>query len=203
MLLIIDNYDSFTYNLYQAVAPFHADVRVIRNDKITIDDVKQMRPIGIILSPGPGRPEEAGICVDLIRAMVAGDISRTPLLGVCLGHQAIIVALGGRVIQSKEISHGKDDLIFHCQAGLYRTLSLPFKAGRYHSLIAERDTLPSTLLIEAENNHQLVMGVRHFELPIYGVQFHPESILTQEGQAFMQEFVAICTKHSIPQEAAA
>ncbi len=193
MLLIIDNYDSFTYNLYQAVAPLHTDVRVIRNDKVTIDDVRQMRPAGIILSPGPGRPEEAGICVNLIRAMVAGDISRTPLLGVCLGHQAITVALGGRVIQSKEISHGKDDLIFHCQTGLYKNLSLPFKAGRYHSLIAERESLPSTLLIEAENNQQLIMGVRHFELPIYGVQFHPESILTPEGQTLLQEFVAICT----------
>lgn len=201
MLLIIDNYDSFTYNLYQAVAPFHADIRVIRNDKITIADVKQMHPIGIILSPGPGRPEEAGICIDLIRAMIAGDIVRTPLLGVCLGHQAITVALGGRVIQSKEIVHGKDDLIFHCQTGLYRALSLPFKAGRYHSLIAERDTLPSTLLIEAENTHQLIMGVRHCELPIYGMQFHPESILTPEGQTLVQEFVAICAQLTLSEGA--
>jgi anthranilate synthase component II len=201
MLLIIDNYDSFTYNLYQAVAPFHPNVRIIRNDKMTINDVKQMRPIGVILSPGPGRPEKAGICIDLIRAMVAGNIVRTPLLGVCLGHQAITVALGGRVIQSKEISHGKDDLIFHCQAGLYRTLSLPFKAGRYHSLIAERETLPSTLLIEAENKHQLIMGVRHCELPIYGMQFHPESILTPEGQTLLHEFVAICTQHAVSEGA--
>lgn len=190
MLLIIDNYDSFTYNLYQAVSPFHADVCVIRNNKITIDDVKKMRPAGIILSPGPGRPEAAGICIDLIRAMIAGEIHQTPLLGVCLGHQAIIVALGGCVIQSKEISHGKEDLIFHHQTGLYRTLSMPFKAGRYHSLIAERETLPSTLVIEAENKHQLIMGVRHNELPIYGVQFHPESILTPEGSLLLQEFVA-------------
>lgn len=203
MLLIIDNYDSFTYNLYQAVAPFHTDVHVIRNDKITIDDVKEMHPIGIILSPGPGRPEEAGICVNLIRAMVAGDISSTPLLGICLGHQTITVALGGRVIQSKEISHGKDDLIFHCQTGFYQTLSLPFKAGRYHSLIAERETLPLTLLIEAENNQQLIMGVRHCELPIYGVQFHPESILTPEGQTLLQEFVVICTQHTISEGAVA
>jgi anthranilate synthase/aminodeoxychorismate synthase-like glutamine amidotransferase len=108
MLLIIDNYDSFTYNLYQAIAPFYPDVRVFRNDKITIDGVKQMHPLGIILSPGPGRPEEAGICVDLIRALVAGDIGLIPLLGVCLGHQAITVALGGHVVQAEEISHGKD-----------------------------------------------------------------------------------------------
>lgn len=203
MLLIIDNYDSFTYNLYQAVAPFHADVRVIRNDKITIDDVKQMQPLGIILSPGPGRPEEAGICVDLIRAMVTHDICRTPILGVCLGHQAITIALGGRVIQSEEISHGKEDFIFHHQSGLYRTLSLPFKAGRYHSLIADHETLPPTLLIEAQNKQQLIMGVRHCELPIYGVQFHPESILTPEGQLLLQEFVAICTKKIMTQGAAA
>jgi len=203
MLLIIDNYDSFTYNLYQAVAPFHTDVRVIRNDKLSINDVKVMHPNGIILSPGPGRPENAGICVDLIHAMITGDISPTPLLGVCLGHQAITVALGGHVIQSKEISHGKDDLIFHHQTGLYKNLSLPFKAGRYHSLIAERETLPSTLLIEAENNQQLIMGVRHCELPIYGVQFHPESILTPEGKILIQEFMAICTQHSISEGAAA
>jgi anthranilate synthase component 2 len=194
MLLIIDNYDSFTYNLYQAIAPFYPDVRVFRNDKITIDGVKQMHPLGIILSPGPGRPEEAGICVDLIRALVAGDIGLIPLLGVCLGHQAITVALGGHVVQAEEISHGKDDFIFHSQTGLYRALSRPFKAGRYHSLIAERETLPSTLLIEAENKQQLIMGVRHRELPIFGMQFHPESILTPEGQLLLQEFVGICTK---------
>lgn len=203
MLLIIDNYDSFTYNLYQAVATFHAEVCVIRNDKVTIDDINQMNPIGIILSPGPGRPEEAGICVDLIRALVAGNIDSIPLLGVCLGHQAITVALGGRVIQSKEIVHGKDDFIFHHQTGLYRTLSLPFKAGRYHSLIAERATLPSALIIEAENKKKSIMGIRHDELPIYGVQFHPESILTPEGQLLLQEFVAICTMQPNSQGAAA
>ncbi len=194
MLLIIDNYDSFTYNLYQAVAIFHADVRVMRNDKITIDEIKQIRPHGIILSPGPGRPEEAGICVDLIRAIVTGEMDKIPLLGVCLGHQAITVALGGRVIESKEICHGKEDDIFHHQAGLYRSLSLPFKAGRYHSLMAERETLPSTLVIEAENKQQLIMGVRHDALPIYGVQFHPESILTPEGQLLLQTFVGFCVR---------
>jgi anthranilate synthase component II len=203
MLLIIDNYDSFTYNLYQAITPFYTAVRVIRHDKMTIADVKRMCPAGIILSPGPGRPEDAGICVDLIRAIVAGDIGRTPLLGVCLGHQAITVALGGRVIQSEEIFHGKDDLVFHRQTGLYRALSLPFKAGRYHSLIAERETLPSTLIIEAENKQQLIMGVRHVGLPIYGVQFHPESILTPEGHLLLQEFAAICTKEKRLRGAAA
>ena len=191
MFLIIDNYDSFTYNLYQAIAPFYSDVHVFRNDKITIDEIKKMRPIGIILSPGPGRPEDAGICVDLIRAIVAGEMGRVPLLGVCLGHQAIAIALGGRVIQAEEIIHGKEDDIFHRQEGIYRSVSLPFKAGRYHSLIAERETLPSTLLVEAENNQKLIMGIRHSELPIYGVQFHPESILTPEGKTLLREFVAI------------
>lgn len=192
MLLIIDNYDSFTYNLYQAISIFHNDVRVIRNDHITLSDVQDMRPTGIILSPGPGRPEEAGICVDLIRAMVTGIINPTPLLGVCLGHQAITVALGGHVIQSNEIFHGKDDLIFHGNTGIYQSLSLPFKAGRYHSLIAERETLPRTLVIEAKNNNELIMGLRHHQLPIYGVQFHPESILTPEGPTLLKNFMAIC-----------
>ncbi len=196
MLLIIDNYDSFTYNLYQAVAPFYEEVRVIRNNKITIDHIKQLHPQGIILSPGPGRPEEAGICVDLIRALVTDDVCRTPLLGVCLGHQAITVALGGDVVQSVEIVHGKDDFIFHHQTGLYHTLPLPFKAGRYHSLIAQRDTLPSTLIIEAENTQRIIMGIRHCERPIYGVQFHPESILTPMGNILLQNFIAQCRKIS-------
>ncbi len=195
MLLIIDNYDSFTYNLYQAVAPSYSDVCVIRNDKITINDIKRMSPAGIILSPGPGRPETAGICVALIHALVAGELSAS-LLGVCLGHQAITIALGGRVIQSEEIVHGKDDTIFHTQMGLYQKLTQPFKAGRYHSLIVERATLPATLIIEAENKQQVIMGVRHYQLPIYGVQFHPESILTPAGPLLLQEFLAICNKNS-------
>ncbi|WP_342220309.1 aminodeoxychorismate/anthranilate synthase component II [Rickettsiella endosymbiont of Miltochrista miniata] len=195
MLLIIDNYDSFTYNLYQAVASFYSDVCVIRNDKITINDIKRMSPAGIILSPGPGRPETAGICVALIHALVAGELS-APLLGVCLGHQAITIALGGRVIQSEKIVHGKDDIIFHKQTGLYQKLTQPFKAGRYHSLISERATLPSTLIIDAENERQVIMGVRHHQLPIYGVQFHPESILTPEGPLLLREFLAICNKNS-------
>jgi anthranilate synthase/aminodeoxychorismate synthase-like glutamine amidotransferase len=189
MLLIIDNYDSFTYNLYQAIANIYPDVQVIRNDKITVDDVIQLAPKGIVLSPGPGRPEDAGICVELIRAIVTGKIIKTPLLGVCLGHQAITIALGGHVIQSEEIFHGKNDLIFHNQTGLYQKVSLPFKAGRYHSLVADRATLPSTLIVDAENSNKLIMGLRHRELPIYGVQFHPESILTPQGYLLLQEFV--------------
>lgn len=192
MLLIIDNYDSFTYNLYQAIAPFHSEVEITRNNKITIDEIKKLNPMGIVLSPGPGRPENAGICIDLIRALVAGKIGRIPLLGVCLGHQAITIALGGRVIQSEEIAHGKADLIVHNQTHLYGELPLPFQAGRYHSLIAERETLPSTLIIEAENKNKVIMGIRHRELPLYGVQFHPESILTPEGALLLRTFVEIC-----------
>lgn len=193
MILIIDNYDSFTYNLYQVVATLHEDVRVIRNDKITIDDINHLQPQGIILSPGPGRPENAGICVDLIRAIVEDKIQPIVLLGVCLGHQAIVTALGGNVLQANEIVHGKEDLIYHQQQGLYQHLSQPFKAGRYHSLVAERETLPTTLLIEAENQQQLIMGIRHHKLPMFGVQFHPESILTPEGQQLLKSFIAMCT----------
>lgn len=192
MILIIDNYDSFTYNLFQAIAPLHSEVKIIRHDKITIEEINQLNPKGIILSPGPGRPENAGICVDLIRAIVMGVVNPIPLLGVCLGHQIITIALGGRVIQAHEIIHGKQDHIFHCQKGIYHSLSSPFKAGRYHSLIAERESLPSTLIVEAENENKLVMGIRHHELPLYGVQFHPESILTPEGNALLKAFVMIC-----------
>ncbi len=185
MILIIDNYDSFTYNLYQIVAEHCADVRVIRNDKITVNDVKQLQPDGIILSPGPGRPEQAGICIELIRALDPG----MRLLGVCLGHQAIVTAFGGKVISASEIVHGKSALIHHNRQGIYQGLSMPFQAGRYHSLMAERDTLPTTLVIEAENDAGLIMGVRHVTLPIFGVQFHPESILTPEGNRLLQNFV--------------
>jgi anthranilate synthase component II len=196
MLLIIDNYDSFTYNLYQAVMPFYNQLSVIRNDKITVQDIKHIRPKGIILSPGPGRPDDAGICIDLIQAIISREISQTPLLGVCLGHQAIVLASGGNVIQANEIVHGKDDLIYHREQHLYRRLSLPFRAGRYHSLIAERETLPEQLLIDAENKQQIIMGVSHAQLPLFGVQFHPESILTPEGHQLLRSFVSICTQEN-------
>lgn len=194
MILIIDNYDSFTYNLYQGVAQFHPDVQVIRNDKMTIEAIKDLAPDGIILSPGPGRPENAGICVELVRALAENRLdSSIPLLGVCLGHQAITVALGGQVIQSNEIVHGKYDMIFHHRMGLYKNLPLPFQAGRYHSLIANRTTLPNTLFIEAEDADEFIMGIRHISLPIYGVQFHPESILTPQGGEFLRAFTQLCT----------
>lgn len=192
MILIIDNYDSFTFNLYQIIATLHSDVRVIRNDKISIAEIKTLNPDGIILSPGPGRPENAGICIELIQNLN----SKTPLLGVCLGLQAITIAFGGQVVPAPEICHGKNDLIFHQRTKLYRNLPLPFPAGRYHSLIADRATLPASLIIEAENAAGLIMGIRHKELPMYGVQFHPESILTPLGNDLLQQFVQECHQHS-------
>jgi anthranilate synthase component 2 len=183
MILIIDNYDSFTYNLYQAIALFYPDVSVIRNNKITVAQIKKLNPIGIIISPGPGRPEDAGICVELIRSLD----SSTPLLGVCLGLQAITIAFGGKVIGADEI-----ELIFHSQKDIYKDLPKPFQAGRYHSLIAEKKSLPEEILITAENSLGLIMGVRHKTFPIYGVQFHPESILTPVGNDLLQNFVQSC-----------
>ena len=188
MILLIDNYDSFTYNLYQYVAQFYHDVRVVRNDCITVAAVKDLQPSGIIISPGPGRPENAGICVELIRALGP----KTPLLGVCLGLQAIVTAFGGNVIGAPSIVHGKHEFIFHHRKGLYQGLPLPFQAGRYHSLIADSMTLPETLYVEAETATGLIMGIRHKMLPIMGVQFHPESILTPQGKQVLQNFVQHC-----------
>jgi anthranilate synthase/aminodeoxychorismate synthase-like glutamine amidotransferase len=187
MLLIIDNYDSFTYNLYQSVAQLTDELHVVRNDRITLTEINQLNPTGIILSPGPGRPETAGICIDLIRT------TDTPLLGVCLGHQAIIAAFGGEVIGAPDIVHGKTDIVFHSRKGLYHDLPLPFTAGRYHSLIADRAQLPAELIIEAENAAGCIMGVRHRTLPIFGVQFHPESILTPQGNQLLHNFTQLCT----------
>lgn len=188
MLVIIDNYDSFTYNLYQMMAQNHPEVVVLRNDKVTVAEIIAMAPQGIILSPGPGRPEAAGICIDLIQALPVN----VPVLGVCLGLQAIVCAFGGQVISAPELVHGKAALIFHQRKTLYQGLSLPFSAGRYHSLLAERSSLPLSLQIESETADGLVMGIRHRQLPIFGVQFHPESILTPEGTQLIQNFMQLC-----------
>ena len=188
MLIIIDNYDSFTFNLYQIVAQNHPEVMVLRNDKATVAEILALNPEGILLSPGPGRPEAAGICIDLIQALP----STVPLLGVCLGLQAIVCAFGGKVIVAPEQVHGKATLIFHQRKTLYQGLALPFSAGRYHSLVAERASLPLSLQIESETVDGLIMGIRHRQLPIFGVQFHPESILTPAGTQLIQNFMQLC-----------
>lgn len=188
MILLIDNYDSFTYNLYQVIAQYHNDIKVVRNDQITLAEINKLPLSGIILSPGPGRPEEAGICIELIRQLT-GNI---PLLGVCLGLQAIAVAFGAEVTNAPEIVHGKFDLIFHQRKGLYHNLPLPFQAGRYHSLMVDKNSLPKNLYTEAETAAGVVMGIRHVTLPIYGVQFHPESILTPQGNRLLQNFIQQC-----------
>ena len=190
MILIIDNYDSFTYNLYQAVSMFTQVVKVIRNDAITINEIKQLNPHGIILSPGPGHPKDSGICVEVIRQLG----KQIPILGVCLGHQAIAIAFGGSVIRAKEPLHGKDSLIYHDRTDLFKDVSMPFMAGRYHSLIVELSKLPLDLLINAKDTQNNIMALRHFSYPIYGVQFHPESILTPEGGRILKNFVGICNE---------
>jgi len=188
MILIIDNYDSFTYNLYQAVAEIRSDVKVVRNDQITLEEIETMNPQGIILSPGPGRPEKAGICIELIRRFGP----KIPILGVCLGHQAMAIAYGGKVIGSPEILHGKESLIFHRRKNLFKKMPLPFSAGRYHSLLVEKESLPNDLIVEAETPEGLIMAMSHRLHPIYGVQFHPESILTPEGKVLIRQFIEMC-----------
>ncbi len=186
MILLLDNYDSFTFNLYQALSELGAEVLVRRNDQVTVDDVEQLVPMldGIVISPGPCTPGEAGISVPLVRRL-AGMV---PILGVCLGHQAIGAAFGGRIVRAPRLMHGKVSMIAHDGAGVFAGLPNPFQATRYHSLIVERSTLPVELEITAEADG-LVMGLRHRTLPVEGVQFHPESILTPTGNDLLANFL--------------
>ncbi|HEY7849106.1 MAG TPA: aminodeoxychorismate/anthranilate synthase component II [Ktedonobacterales bacterium] len=186
MILLLDNYDSFTYNLYQYLAELGAQVEVYRNDAISVAQAEALAPSHIVLSPGPCTPREAGVANALIRALGP----RIPLLGVCLGHQCIGEAFGGRVVRAPEPVHGKTTPIHHAGAGVLRGLPQPFEAMRYHSLIVERETLPSALEITAETADGLIMGLRHRAYPIYGVQFHPESILTRAGKDLLRNFLA-------------
>ena len=186
MLLMIDNYDSFTYNLVQYLRELGAEVEVRRNDRITLEEIRAMRPERIVLSPGPCTPAEAGICCDLIRAFGA----TTPLLGVCLGHQCIGAAYGGRIVRAARLMHGKTSPIRHDGQTLFDGLPNPFEATRYHSLLIERESLPACLTISAETAEGEIMGVRHRTDPVEGVQFHPESILTQAGKALLRNFLA-------------
>ncbi len=185
MILMIDNYDSFSYNLVQALAGMDAQIRVERNDVITVDAALALRPSAIIISPGPGTPDNAGISVELIRAASG----KMPLLGVCLGHQALSMAFGGRIIAAASIMHGKSTAVHHHGEGLYRGLRNPFPAGRYHSLAVERASLPRELVIEAETEDGEIMGLRHHDHPSYGVQFHPESVLTPLGKRLLRNFL--------------
>jgi anthranilate synthase component 2 len=187
MLLMIDNYDSFTYNLVQYFGELGQDVRVHRNDEITVDEVAAMKPDHIVISPGPCTPNEAGISVATIQRF-AGQI---PILGVCLGHQSIGQAFGGRIIRAKQLMHGKTSLVHHNDTSVFRGLPNPFTATRYHSLVIERESIPDSLEITAWTDDGEIMGVRHKTLAVEGVQFHPESILTEHGHAMLGNFVGV------------
>lgn len=187
MILIIDNYDSFTYNLVQYLGELGEEIVVRRNDQISIADIEANLPARILISPGPGRPAGAGISLELI-AHFGG---RIPILGVCLGHQAIGEAFGGRVVRASTVVHGKGSEIVHDGKSIFQGLKSPFRAGRYHSLVVERDRLPRCLEVSAETSDGVIMGLRHREQKTEGVQFHPESILTQEGKKLLANFLAI------------
>ncbi|MFP5381153.1 MAG: anthranilate synthase component II [Gammaproteobacteria bacterium] len=185
MLLMIDNYDSFTYNLVQYFGELGEDVKVVRNDEIDLAGVAALKPDHIVVSPGPCTPNEAGVSVPLIREF-AGKI---PILGVCLGHQSIGQAFGGKIVRAKELMHGKTSMIHHLDTGVFHGLPNPFRATRYHSLVIERDSLPDCLEITAWTDDGEIMGVRHKTLAVEGVQFHPESILTEHGHAMLANFL--------------
>jgi anthranilate synthase component 2 len=185
MLLMIDNYDSFTYNLVQYLAELGADVKVVRNDEVTVDEVQAMRPDRIVLSPGPCTPDEAGISLGVIERLGG----RVPILGVCLGHQAIGQAYGGRVVHAKALMHGKTSPVRHAGRGVFRDLPSPFTATRYHSLAVERESLPDVLEVTAWTDDGEIMGLAHRSLRVEGVQFHPESILTEHGHALLGRFL--------------
>jgi anthranilate synthase/aminodeoxychorismate synthase-like glutamine amidotransferase len=185
MLLMVDNYDSFTYNLVQYLGELGEEVRVVRNDAMSVEEIAALHPARIVISPGPCSPNEAGVSVDVIKRLTG----RIPILGVCLGHQCIGAALGGRVVRADRIMHGKTSPILHDGRTLFRGLSNPFDATRYHSLVIERATIPDTLEISAWTAEGEIMGVRHKSLQLEGVQFHPESILTLEGKQLLRNFL--------------
>ncbi len=190
-LLMIDNYDSFTYNLVQYLGELGAEVETYRNDAISLDDISRMKPDGIVLSPGPCTPDQAGICLNVLKTF-AEDY---PILGVCLGHQAIGQAFGGKVVRARSVMHGKTSPMHHANEGVFTGLPNPMEATRYHSLIVERESLPDCLIETAwterdgDNNRDEIMGFRHASLPIEGVQFHPESILTRQGHQLLKNFL--------------
>jgi anthranilate synthase component 2 len=198
MFLLIDNYDSFTYNLWHYLSELGAETAVRRNDEITVDQALALRPQGIVISPGPGRPEAAGIAVELVQR--AGTV---PVLGVCLGHQAIGTAFGGTVTRAPQPMHGKLSAVQHDGTGVFRNLPAPFTATRYHSLVVERDSLPNSLVVNAETADGLIMGLHHRERPLHGVQFHPESIASEAGHQLIGNFLALATGGTVSGRSAA
>ncbi|MFZ0626563.1 MAG: aminodeoxychorismate/anthranilate synthase component II [Acidimicrobiia bacterium] len=184
-VLLVDNYDSFTYNVVQALRILGAEVIVRTNDHISLEDAREIEPTHLVISPGPGRPETAGVSVELITGM----LDQLPILGVCLGHQAIAAALGGKVDHAEELRHGKSSPVYHDSATIYAGLPSPFEAGRYHSLAVQEADLPSELVVTAFTSDGVIMGVRHRELPVEGVQFHPESVLTPHGDLLLRNFL--------------
>jgi anthranilate synthase component 2/para-aminobenzoate synthetase component 2 len=184
-ILLIDNYDSFTYNLVQAFAAGGAEVMVYRNDAITVDAAMNLAPSHLVISPGPGRPEDAGVSI----GMIAAFAERIPVLGVCLGHQCLVSHYGGDIVRAERLMHGKTSRVSHDDRTIYRGMPQPFEAGRYHSLSAERRSLPGVLEVTAETDRGEIMGVRHKSLKLEGVQFHPESVLTPEGETLMVNFM--------------
>lgn len=194
-LLLIDNYDSFTYNLYQYLGEIGAEVEVIRNDAEALESLLEREVAGVVISPGPGVPEDAGVSVPVVRAF--GE-RRIPVFGVCLGHQSIGLAYGGRIVRARSIMHGKTSEVFHEGVGLMRGLPSPFEATRYHSLVIDPDSCPAELEVTASTEDGEIMGVRHRELPVEGVQFHPESILTGAGKDLLRNF----TRNCLPESAA-
>ena len=191
MILLIDNYDSFSYNVYQLIGSVDPDIRVIRNDECSVEEIEAMKPERIILSPGPGRPSEAGVCIDVIKAFAG----RVPILGICLGHQAICEAYGATVSYARELMHGKKKEIIQMNEGLlFKGMPERFPAARYHSLAAIEDTMPDCLKITARCEDGEIMAVEHVDYPIFGLQFHPESVMTPDGRAIIENFMAVKIK---------
>ena len=187
MILMIDNYDSFTYNLVQYFGELGAELKVYRNDVLSLEDVKKVNPERIVISPGPGRPEDAGISVDVIKEF-AGKV---PILGVCLGHQSMGYAYGGKIVRAQQLMHGKTSMIKHNNKGLFAGVEYPFAATRYHSLVIDPKTLPKCFDVIAWTYDREIMGIQHKKLPMWGVQFHPESILTSEGKKILENFLKL------------
>ncbi len=187
MILLIDNYDSFTYNLYQYIGIFHRDIRVVRNDKITIEEIREMAPERIVLSPGPKSPAEAGICMDVVREFY----DKIPILGICLGHQSIGAAFGAKIVHAKELMHGKQSSITHDGKGVFQGIPSPVKVARYHSLAVDEGTLSDEFEVLARTDDGEIMAMQHRKYPVIGIQFHPESIYTEHGKRMIENYLKI------------